>query len=140
MHQGGDQELRSKKKRKKRKRTQQYNKTRMKRMREGVDKNGYRIIYKPDSPYSWSNGFIFEHRLVVSEYLNRKLKITEHVHHKNGNKLDNSLDNLRVMLKESHMGLHKIERYLPREYRNPLCKVYTKEEIEEYKLSNGGEG
>lgn len=38
-----------------------------------------------------------EHRLVIEEYFERKLKSNEHVHHINGDKRDNRLENLVVM-------------------------------------------
>ena len=48
-----------------------------------------------------------EHRLVIEEYFERKLKSNEHVHHINGDKGDNRLENLVVMSAQAHMYIHK---------------------------------
>ena len=72
--------------------------------------HGYRVIYKPDHKYAtkWvcGPGFVFEHRYVMECFLGRSLRADEHVHHKDGNKLNNSLDNLEVLSREDHARLH----------------------------------
>ncbi len=57
---------------------------------------GYRKIHKKNHPNAWRNGDIFEHVYVMSEYLKRALKKGETVHHKNGIKHDNRIDNLEL--------------------------------------------
>ena len=69
-----------------------------------VDNNGYIMLTKPDHTNSDKRGRILEHRFVMSEYLGRPLERWEHVHHKNGIKDDNRIENLAVVLAKNHKG------------------------------------
>lgn len=61
-----------------------------------INPDGYVILYRPDHPWSGTAGHIREHRLVMAEYLGRPLKDDENVHHINGDRQDNRIENLEL--------------------------------------------
>lgn len=58
-----------------------------------ITEKGYVLIYCPSNPFS-KNGFILEHRLVVEEKIGRLLTKEETIHHIDGNKQNNDINNL----------------------------------------------
>ena len=61
-----------------------------------INVGGYATLFKPDHPNSGKRGRILEHRFAMSEFLGRPLVAGETVHHKNGAKLDNRIENLEL--------------------------------------------
>ena len=81
-----------------------------KRLSLGKDEKGSRI-------------FQDEHRYVMEKYLKRKLKDNEVVHHINGDKSDNRIENLQVMTLSEHSSMHQKIRPVKEETKIKLSKA-----------------
>ena len=73
-------------------------------------RNGYRHIHQPNHPFANNRGYVKEHRLIMEKHLHRFLERNEHVHHINGNILDNRIKNLIVLSKQKHASIHDSKR------------------------------
>lgn len=62
---------------------------------------GYVEVLRPRHPMAKRN-YVYEHRLVMAEHLGRLLEPHEHVHHRNGDKLDNRIENLELVTNSEH--------------------------------------
>ena len=63
---------------------------------------GYRMLYRPGHSLADSLGYVYEHRLVMEEYLFEGAI----VHHRNGIKHDNRQENLEVITRAEHNRVH----------------------------------
>lgn len=68
------------------------------------DSRGYIEIYYPSHPNAKKNNTIGEHTLVLSNFLGRPLEKGEFVHHKNGVRHDNRIENLELWTKSHPNG------------------------------------
>lgn len=61
-----------------------------------LEADGYVMIYFPKHPNANNKGYVFEHRLVMEAHIEAYLSPMEVVHHKNGNRSDNRIENLEL--------------------------------------------
>lgn len=70
-----------------------------------IHSEGYIWIYCPKHPKA-HKGKIAEHRFIMEKCIKRYLTTNEIVHHINGNKKDNRIENLELYNRSSHAKLH----------------------------------
>lgn len=87
--------------------------------RPGTD--GYVRLYLPEHPNARKDGYVSEHTVVMSEHLGRSLLKSENVHHRNGIRDDNRIENLELWNKSQPSG--KRVRDLI-EYANEIHALY----------------
>jgi len=63
--------------------------------------SGYVLIFMPEHPFKCRGKYIREHRLVMEKFLGRYLLPKEQVHHINGNRQDNRIENLMLFASNS---------------------------------------
>ncbi len=69
-----------------------------------TDKKGYTLLLLRNHPRA-SNRYVFEHILVMEKKLERYLLPNENIHHKNGVKNDNRLENLELWVRPQPTGV-----------------------------------
>lgn len=73
------------------------------------DDDNYVMIWSPNHPNRDHYGYVREHRLVIETYIGRYLNECEVIHHKNGIKDDNRIENLELIQSQSiHAQNHMI--------------------------------
>lgn len=72
-------------------------------------RDGYIQILKRNHPFSDKKGYVLEHRYIMEQYLGRYLKSNEVIHHLNGIKNDNRIENL-ILLESQADHLHNFHQ------------------------------
>lgn len=73
-----------------------------------VTDGGYVHVWAPDHPLAMSDHYVAEHRMVVHD-AGIEVPPGHHVHHLNGDKADNRLENLEVIDEAEHHRRHMAE-------------------------------
>lgn len=73
-----------------------------------LDKDGYVIIRNTNHPYHNKHGYVQEHRLIMEAHIGRYLLPEEVVHHINGIRSDNRIENLMLFsCNGEHLKFHQ---------------------------------
>ena len=79
-----------------------------------IHNNGYVVVRNDDYPQDWSGAwkregwgtYVYEHALVWwRRYPNRKISDKDIIHHKDGNKTNNDINNLQKMTRSQHASV-----------------------------------
>ena len=62
-------------------------------------KAGYVMVRLPEHPRARTHGYVFEHILAMEAFLDRHLMPDENVHHRNGLRADNRIENLELWVR-----------------------------------------
>ncbi len=68
--------------------------------------DGYVRVWNPKHPMAFSSGYALAHCIIMAEHLGRMLTSDEHVHHINGNRQDNRIENLELIHRRNHPSKH----------------------------------
>lgn len=65
---------------------------------------GYVQLFRPEHPTAQKNGYVMEHRMIAYD-AGLLTDLSMEVHHRNGDKTDNRIENLEVLTKAEHTSI-----------------------------------
>jgi hypothetical protein len=89
-----------------------------------IKQQGYILLSMPNHPYRnvMGSGYVKRSRLVMEEHLGRYLERTEIVHHINGVRDDDRLENLVITNNSTHLSLHHKGKIVSRDTNGKFLK------------------
>lgn len=103
-----------------------YAERHLKRFQKIIDDAGYVQVRAPDHPNSTKSKRVAEHRLVMSNFLGRPLLKNENVHHKNGDRTDNRIENLELWVTSQPSGQRPIDLI---DWARAILGLYETDEV-----------
>ena len=95
---------------------------------------GYIMRYMPEHPCASASGLVAEHRLVMEKQLGFQLPKEFDVHHINGIKDDNRIENLAIVTHGAHSAIHnRLDNKQKKGEAHPLYKKIDIDRINELK-------
>ena len=89
--------------------------------------NGYIMIHIPSHPSANRNGYVYQHRYAMEQYLGRYLKTNEIIHHKNNIRNDNRIENLELFERQfdhfNHQNPNRINEFRDKTFRKMVRKL-----------------
>jgi hypothetical protein len=99
-----------------------------------ITPKGYHIVRSYGHPNESAFGTILAHRLVMAEHLGRPLAPDETVHHKNGIRSDNRIENLELWVSSQPSG-QRVEDILA--WAHQIIERYENGSLLEGRVGNG---
>ncbi len=87
-----------------------------------VTKSGYRQILRPNHPRADIHGYVMEHIAVWEDATGVLVPMDCCIHHLNGNRTDNRIQNLCMMKKSAHTAFHNSLRIVSNETKKKISE------------------
>lgn len=84
-----------------------------------INKHGYVMVHDENGGKYRKGSYVIEHRKVMENHIGRELLFSEIVHHIDGNRKNNDIENLKLMTRKEHVKGYYFEN---KRIICPICK------------------